>query len=90
MSNKRKIYYACLSIFTLGIVLRIALNRYWHSVSPHLSQPSTGHTYALDGRGGTVFVTTIEGYFLGSLYVLPYAFLLVGMLVWASAWREWK
>ncbi len=87
---KRKIYYACLCIYAVGIVLRIALDRYWHSVSPRVIDPLTGQTYALSGRGGTVFVTPIEGYVLESLYIVPWVFLIVGMLVWASAWREWK
>ncbi len=59
---KRKIYYACLCLYAVGIVLRITLDKYWHSVR----------------------------YVHESLYIVPWVFLIVGMLVWASAWREWK
>jgi len=90
ISTKRKIYYGCLSIYFLGIVLRIILDRHWRSVDPHVIDTVTGHTYALSGRDGTVFLTPIEGYVLDGLYVVPWVFLVVGMLVWARAWREWK
>jgi hypothetical protein len=90
MSIKRKIYGACLCIYAIGIVLRIALDRHWHSVSPHAIDAASGHTYPLSGHGGTVFVTPVEGHLLECLYILPWFFLLAGMLVWAQAWREWK
>ncbi len=61
-----------------------------HSVKPTVADSLTGHTHALISRGGTVYVTPLEGHILDALYVVPWLFLVGGMLVWASAWREWK
>jgi hypothetical protein len=83
-------YYACLCIYAAGVALRIALDRHWHSVNPHASDPATHHTYALGGHGDTVFLTPFQGYCLEGLYIVPWLFLVAGMLVWASTWREWK
>ncbi len=90
MSVKKKIYVACMCLFTMGSVVRIALEIHWHSVSPHVLDIATGHTYALSGRGGTVFLTPIEGHLIEGLSILPSLFLVAGMLVWAQTWREWK
>ncbi len=83
-------YYVCLCIYAAGVVLRIFLDRHWHSVSPHIMDPGTHHTYALSGRAGTVFLTPTQAYCLDFLYLAPWIFLVVGMLLWASAWREWR
>ena len=60
------------------------------SVSPHRIDVATGHTYALGGRGGSVFITPIEGHLLEWLQYVPMVVLVLGMLTWARAWREWK
>ncbi len=90
MSRMRKMYLACLCIFVLGTLSHIALDAYWHAVSPHVIDVATGHTYALSGRGGTVFVTPIAGRLLEWLQFFPLSFLVLGMLAWARTWREWS
>jgi hypothetical protein len=90
MSAKRKIYLACIWIFAIGSVIPFALDLYWHSVRPHCIDMATGRTYQLSGRGGSVFVTPFEGHLLEVLQVVPMVFLVLGMLTWARAWREWK
>jgi len=90
MSPKRKIYLACMGIFAIGSVSRVALEMYWRSVRPHCIDVATGHTYEMSGRGGSVFLTPLEGHVLELLQVAPMVFLVLGMLTWARAWREWK
>jgi hypothetical protein len=90
MSTKRKIYLACMWIFAIGSIIPFALDLYWHSVSPHCIDIAAGRTYELSGRGGSVFVTPLAGHLLVCLQVVPMFFLVIGMLTWARAWREWK
>jgi len=77
-------------IFVISSVAPFALDLYWHSVSPHCIDIAVGRTYELRGRGGSVFVTPLEGHLLELLQIVPMVFLVVGMLTWARAWREWK
>jgi len=88
--TKKQITFACFFIYAIGVVGRIVWERYLQSISPRTGDILTGHTYALSGRGGSVYVTLFEARLLECLYIMPWAFLLFGMLVWARAWREWK
>ena len=88
--TKKQVTGACLCIFAIGTLARIVLDRYWHAVSPRVNDLVGGHTFALSGRGGTVFVTQPQRYLLECLEIFPWVFLLIGLLVWARAWREWK
>ncbi len=90
LPTQKTVSSLCFGLFATGTLLRIALIRYWHSVSPRAADMVTGHTYALSGRGGTVFVTPLAGHMLETLSVLPLGFLVAGMLVWARTWRDWK
>ena len=90
LTRNRAIYLACLSFFFVGTLARIVMDHYWRWVSPRAIDVLAGRTYELNYRNGAVFITPFEGHLLECLNIAPSVFLIIGMLVWARAWREWK